>query len=151
MKRRYIVTGDRNWYCPDVAERVLKAIRGRHGEGFVIVHGAARGVDVAFAHACVRLGIEHEPHPADWIKLGHRAGPIRNQEMVDGGAEYAIAVHKALEFSKGTKDCVRRCLEAGIAVYHVDDVHPTRSIEEIDRDTGRIIYRDRHRGRGRPE
>jgi hypothetical protein len=145
--RRYIVTGDRHWDCIDVAVRILSSIRSRHDNTFVVVHGAARGVDSAFAEACRRLGIEDEPHPAKWDDLTHpeavikahpdgrkynaNAGPIRNQEMVDLGAEYAIAVQKDLPNSKGTRDCVERCLKAGIAVYHVDDVHSTRRIREI--------------------
>lgn len=129
--RRYIVTGDRHWYCPDVAERILNGILARHDNSFTIVHGAAPGVDTAFSHVCRRYRIAEEPHPADWPTLGPRAGPIRNQEMVDLGAEYAVAVHKDLANSKGTKDCVRRCLAAGITVYHVDDIHPTRRLTEI--------------------
>ena len=133
MDHRYIVTGSRDWYCPDVAERVLHAILARHGDGsMIVVHGAAKGVDTAFSHICKRYGIREDPHPADWIGLGSKAGPIRNQAMVDAGAVYAIAVHPDLFGSKGTLDCVRRCLKAGITVYLIDNVNPTRRIKSED-------------------
>jgi hypothetical protein len=48
------------------------------------------------------------------------AGPIRNQEMVDAGAEMCIAFHRAIGASRGTKDCVRRALAARIPTYLVD-------------------------------
>lgn len=48
--------------------------------------------------------------------------------MVDAGAELAIAVHRDLRGSKGTADCVRRCLEAGIPVWLIEseEVTPER-------------------------
>ena len=38
---RIIVTGDRAWYAPELAEDVLNRLILRHGPGFVIVHGGA--------------------------------------------------------------------------------------------------------------
>jgi len=45
---------------------------------------------------------------------------IRNAEMVAAGAGMCIAFHQFLRQSRGTKDCVRRALEAGIPTYLVD-------------------------------
>jgi hypothetical protein len=121
--RRILISGDRHWECPEVAEWILQSLLVRHGPGFVVVHGAARGVDSTFAAACDRLGIVHEPHPADWEARGKGAGPRRNQEMVDLGADFAIAVHRDIASSKGTGDCVRRCHAAGISVFLVDGLY----------------------------
>jgi hypothetical protein len=41
--------------------------------------------------------------------------------MVEAGADLCIAVHRAIETSKGTKDCVRQALAAGIPVWLVED------------------------------
>lgn len=60
------------------------------------------------------LGWTDEPHPAEWHRLGPRAGPIRNQAMVDAGADVCLAF--ASPGSRGTWDCVRRAREAGIRV-----------------------------------
>jgi hypothetical protein len=128
--RRYIVAGDRNWHCAEIADRVVRSLLARHDNTITIVHGAAPGVDSSFAEACERLGVAREPHPAEWGAYGDAAGPRRNQAMVDAGALYAIAVHRYLPKSRGTKDMVRRCLKAGIEVYLIDGTNPTRRVVE---------------------
>lgn len=130
---RVIVTGDRKWYAPDMAEQVLNRLILRYGPGLVVVHGAATGIDRSFAEACGEVGVDQEAHPARWEELDHpeavirydkrnrpynaNAGPIRNQTMVDDGAEMCLAFHRAISSSKGTKDCARRALAAGIPSY----------------------------------
>jgi hypothetical protein len=82
------------------------------------------------------LGVEQEAHPARWEELdvpgaviryranrqayNANAGPIRNPEMVAAGAGLCIAFHRAISSSKGTKDCVRRAIEAGIPTYLIN-------------------------------
>ncbi len=121
---RIIVTGDRNWYAPDLAEQVINRLLVRYGPGLVIVHGAATGIDRSFAEACGEIGVDQEAHPARWDELDHpeaairydkrnrpynaNAGPVRNAEMVAAGAEMCLAFHRAIGVSKGTKDCTRR-------------------------------------------
>jgi hypothetical protein len=133
---RIIVTGDRNWYAPDLAEGILNRLILRLWPGFVIVHGGATGIDRSFAEACGELGVEQEAHPARWDELDHpeavlrydtrnrpynaNAGPIRNQAMVDAGAAMSLAFHRAISASKGTRDCVRRAIAAGIPTYLID-------------------------------
>lgn len=130
------MTGDRNWYCPDLAEGVLNRLMLKHGPTFVIVYGGATGIDCSFAEACGEGGIDQEAYPARWGELDHlqavirqrpngtsynaNAGPIRNQEMVDAGAELCLTFHRAISSSKWTKDCVRRALSAGIPTWLVD-------------------------------
>jgi hypothetical protein len=92
----------------------------RYGPEIVIVHGAAPGVDESFELACRGLGVATEPHPAEWDRFGKSAGPRRNQDMIDAGAGLCIAFHRSLATSKGTKDCVRQALEAGIPTYLVE-------------------------------
>ena len=80
---------------------------------FVVVHGGARGAD-AWASDWTRYqryAVE-EVHPADWAKYGRAAGPIRNQEMVDAGADACFAF--PVIGSVGTYDCMRRARRAGI-------------------------------------
>ena len=40
--------------------------------------------------------------------------------MVAAGAGLCIAVHRFLMNSKGTKDCARQAIEAGIPTYPID-------------------------------
>lgn len=49
---------------------------------------------------------------ADWDKYGKGAGPIRNQAMVDSGADYFVAFR--YRSSRGTTDCIERAKHAGI-------------------------------------
>jgi hypothetical protein len=41
--------------------------------------------------------------------------------MVQVGADLCIAFHRTFETSKGTKDCIRQALAAGIPVYLIAD------------------------------
>jgi hypothetical protein len=71
--------------------------------------------------ACQTLGVTVEPHLADWKGLGNIAGPRRNQEMVQAGADLWVALHRSIETSKVTRDCVREALAAGIPVWLIED------------------------------
>ena len=53
---RILVTGDRRWYSPELAARVLSRMIARYGRDIVIVHGAATGIDQSFAEACAKEG-----------------------------------------------------------------------------------------------
>jgi hypothetical protein len=52
-----------------------------------------------------------EPYPADW-SFGKSGGPVRNQKMVDAGADVCLAF--PLPDSTGTVDCMERARIAGI-------------------------------------
>ncbi len=136
MPSRIIITGDRKWSCPELAELIINRLIARHGPDLFIVHGAASGVDQSFAEAAEELGVEHEPHPAHWAELnapGARikhdargmpynanAGPLRNSRMVCLGAALCVALHRDLGSSKGTKDCVRQAIGARISTWLID-------------------------------
>jgi hypothetical protein len=133
---RIIVTGDRRWYAPELAEQVLNRLLLRHGPDLVIVHGGDTGIDHSFSEACGELGVEQEAHQARWEELDHtevvirydmrnrpynaNAGPIGNAEMVAAGAEMCLALHRAISASRGTNDCARRAIAAGIPTYLID-------------------------------
>jgi ABC-type sugar transport system substrate-binding protein len=132
MGVRVIITGSRTWTCRTLAHRVIARMVARHGKVTVLV-GDASGVDTAFADAASEAGCKVLLFSADWEKYGKGAGPRRNAEMVAAGADFAIAVHKSLARSRGTKDAVRRCLAAGIPVWLIDteDGEPRR-VREIE-------------------
>jgi hypothetical protein len=117
---RILITGDRFWACHALDARVLRRLVDRYGPDLVVVHGAAPGVDESFDSAARGLGIAVEPHPADWDRLGSRAGPARDQEMVDAGAALCVALHRFLTNGRGTKDCCRQAIQAGIPTYLID-------------------------------
>jgi hypothetical protein len=111
-----VVHGD----CPDG--------RPRRGPGFdFIADRWARSPVIAARHP--RYTIIAEPHPADWDRAcdpacRHRprrrgepcrsAGPLRNQHMVDLGADLCVAA--PLGGSRGTRDCMARAAAEHIPV-----------------------------------
>jgi hypothetical protein len=115
---------------------VVNRLVARYGPGLVIVHGRAAGIDASFVQACDDLGVQQEPYPALWKDVNApgavirrdrygrqcnaNAGPDRNVEMVAAGAEMCIAFHRFLMGSRGTKDCVRRAIAAGIPTCLID-------------------------------
>ena len=87
------------------------------GENLTIIHGAAQGADLLAAQAAAALGLEAEPHPAQWQEYGRKAGPIRNREMLESGIDNAHAfISKPLEESKGTQHMVKIARKAGVPV-----------------------------------
>ncbi len=117
---RVLITGSRDWRCDGLALAIVRRLVALYGESLVCVHGDAPGVDFAFRDACLFLGVQEEPHPANWGGIGRAAGPVRNREMVDAGAELCIAVHRDIRNSKGTRNCVTLALRKAIPVYLID-------------------------------
>jgi hypothetical protein len=66
--------------------------------------------------------LEVEPHPADWIRHGSGAGPLRNTEMVRAGARQCLAFPDE-QAMRGTSDCFTKAIRAGIPtqVYPLSD------------------------------
>lgn len=99
--------------------------------GMVLIEGGAPGADglaAAWAANVLRYQqggvLAHEQYPADWERHGKAAGPIRNQQMLDTGIDLCLAfIDKPLEESKGTKDMVTRCRDAGVFTI-VTEIRP---------------------------
>ena len=117
---RALVTGSRNWGDRVVLLDALLDLEKRQGShDLTIVHGACPTGADAIADFATYWGWEVERHPADWRKHGKAAGPIRNQEMVDAGADICLAF--PLGESRGTRDCMRRAEAAGIPVVPFEE------------------------------
>ena len=55
--------------------------------------------------------------PANWVKYGRAAGPIRNRRMLElVPPDLVVAFHDDLESSRGTKDMVIAARQAEIPV-----------------------------------
>lgn len=81
-----------------------------------IAHGGAHGAD-ALAHAwAVKNGIESITYSADWKALGKKAGPMRNQVMIDDFRPHIVI---AFPGGSGTADCIRRAKRANCTVITV--------------------------------
>lgn len=128
---RILVTGSRDWADRNAVYRALNQVCDDFGLNYppdeygntmpdpsriTVVHGhCPTGADQIADDWCIGAFFEAERHPADWDRHGKAAGPIRNQEMVDLGADLVLAF-PARGISRGTWDCVDRAREAGIPV-----------------------------------
>lgn len=111
--RRVLVFGGRDYTD---AVRVEQVLRASLEEGDIVVHGGAPGADSLAGDIAGRvLGHEVEVHPANWALYRKAAGPMRNQDMIDSGIDYAIG----FPGGKGTADMLSRVMRAGIA-YEVE-------------------------------
>ncbi|AER26452.1 hypothetical protein FGG39_gp33 [Mycobacterium phage Saintus] len=122
--RRILITGSRDWVARTTVWAALNAELLRSPEGIIIVHGGARGADdIAdrWAWGMRQYGcpVEIEMYPADWEQFGKRAGTLRNQVMVDLGADICHAF--PLAQSIGTRHCMSIAQAAGIPVLNHGD------------------------------
>lgn len=120
MTYRILITGSRAWNDYGKLSKVLTTEVSRAiklGLDVVIVHGSCpTGADAMAQRWCEANGVDFERHPADWSQ-GKKAGPLRNQAMVDLGADVCYAFPK--DSSRGTRDCMKRASKAGIPVVDV--------------------------------
>ncbi len=119
---RLLITASRKHTDPTLIYETLDSIYEEwrtsavDGDTFIVVHGNAPGGD-RIARQWARKKsradqrVDHESHPADWSR-GKGAGFIRNQEMVDCGADRCVGF--PIEQSNGTHDTMKRAKKAGI-------------------------------------
>jgi len=132
---RIIFTGSRKWTGVYGEARVgevlinLEAFAAVINSPLTIVHGACpEGLDAIVDRWAVRRGYEPERYPAKWSQFGKPAGFIRNQEMVDAGADMCLGF--PLPGGRGTQDCMNRAQLAGIPTFTVtwDRTEPTEQV-----------------------
>ena len=114
MPMRVLVCGGRDWTD---GEAILRELERIHQETPItaVIEGEAPGADRLARQAADELGIPVVPFPADWKRYGRRAGPARNQQMVnEGQPDLVLAFHANAAPSKGTKDMIARAKKAGI-------------------------------------
>lgn len=125
---RVLITGSREWQSQKLMLRALSKIRKRaNGKHMVIIEGEARGADrMARGFAMRSENASYEPYVASW---GSRsagtfrpdAGFVRNQKMVDSGADVCVAFLMRDYENRGTRDCMERAKKAGIEIVEVWD------------------------------
>jgi hypothetical protein len=81
-----------------------------------VVHGGAKGADALAGRWADAREVNTEVFYADWAR-GKRAGPERNQRMLDSKPDLVVA----FPGGRGTADMVRRAKAAGIEVIEVEE------------------------------
>lgn len=122
---RVLITGSRTWDDrATIADALINArdATPKSNEQMVLVSGACPiGADRIAEEYAGRWGWKVERHPADWNRYGKRAGFVRNQHMVDAGADVCLAFIR--DDSKGASMTARIAEAAGIPVgrhYYAD-------------------------------
>ena len=127
MTTRILITGSREWTDRKAIQMALSV----YGYDVDLCHGGARGADSIAGEIAAGWGIPVSIFQADWQKHGKRAGPIRNQQMLD---EFKPDVVLAFPVpsSRGTFDMIERARKAGVRfeVYFPGDAR-LRSIAEV--------------------
>lgn len=123
---RVLVCGGRNFPDCDFVWNELMRLDSEIGPFAVIIHGCSGNIDSAAEIVASALNKRHDGAAptmclgfrAEWDRYGKRAGPIRNQRMLDEGRPDVVI---AFPGGRGTADMIRRAIKAGIRVVKV---HP---------------------------
>jgi hypothetical protein len=114
---RVLVTGSRDWYDQQTIWDALATVARElpADRDLVLIHGACPSGADHMAHEWARgFGAVIEAHPANWAINGKRAGFIRNQRMVNLGADLCLAFIR--NGSRGASHTALIAEEAGIPV-----------------------------------
>ena len=121
--RRVLVCGGRDFSDFVLMTSALCSIAAEETDGklFIIAGGAPGAATLAIKWARLH-GCDFKEFHADWATHGKRAGPVRNQQMLNEGAPDLVV---SLPGGRGTADMVRRARNGGFEVKEVKYVQST--------------------------
>ena len=108
---RVIICGSRHWKDPAPIARLIQALP----PNTVVITGGASGADTLAHQLAQQRGLRTEVYPAQWATEGRRAGPLRNQRMLDSGVS-AVYAFRLSGPSAGTDHMVRIAQAAHVPV-----------------------------------
>jgi hypothetical protein len=79
----------------------------------LVITGGARGADTMAHDWALSRGIPTEVYMAEWERLGRKAGPLRNQRMLQEGKPNLVV---AFPGGRGTANMVSQANAAGVDV-----------------------------------
>lgn len=129
MTYRVIITGSRKYEWRHRVDSYLDMVHAYHPDLLVVQGGCVTGAD-AWAQAwAVEHNVQLETHKAEWDQHEKQAGPIRNSEMANLGAEqcgaFWLPTHDR-KVNRGTRDMCAKAWRAGIPVLMAfGDVPPS--------------------------
>lgn len=122
IERILILCGDRNWTDRRPIAAFITTLPS--GLGTVVITGGASGADTIGCDLSRDAGHRSIRMDAPWRFYGKRAGPIRNQWMLDvlqalvnahpAAVADVHAFHDHISSSKGTADMLARARKAGV-------------------------------------
>lgn len=122
-----IVTGSRDFYDWELVFHALNTHTASHPNFLLKMGDCPTGADLFAYMYAEAIGCSFTRFFADWEKFKKAAGPIRNHEMVDSGADLVLGFPR--DSSRGTKDCCTYAASKGIPVMfpEMDEPYAPRS------------------------
>lgn len=110
---KVLFTGGRSWTDKESVRRLMNSL----SRDTIILEGAAPGLDSIVHDLAIELGFAHRVRfPAQWRKLGKKAGPTRNQLMLDI-AKPDLCFAFPMADSKGTIDMMVKTARANVPTF----------------------------------
>jgi hypothetical protein len=110
---RILVTGSRDWDDTDTICTALDEALDHAPDRLLVVHGGCpTGADRIAGLWAIAARVPAITYRANWKKHGRAAGPIRNREMVEAGADVVLAFIR--NGSRGATGCAALAEQAGI-------------------------------------
>lgn len=113
---RVMITGGRDYRNVPRVYQILDAAVDRLGLSELIHGDCPTGADAIGAQWATDRGVKQTAMPADWDTHGAKAGPLRNQAMIDLLPDYVIG----FPGGRGTRDALKRARRAGIEPILID-------------------------------
>lgn len=127
--RKLGIVGSRNFPTPAAVQAFVDSLP----PGTIVVSGGARGVDHWAAEAAAARGLRTKVFHADWKRLGRKAGPLRNRQIVQSIDELAAFWDGS---SRGTLNTTGLALRASMPVRVFDamgnELPLSRVVHEIE-------------------
>lgn len=112
---RILVTGSRDW---DDKETIYRALAETQGvmphDQMILIHGGARGADGIASRYADSMDWGNQIYHPEWDKYGKRAGILRNEAMVNAGADVCLAFIR--NQSRGATHCANYAETMGVPV-----------------------------------
>ena len=113
---RVLVCGGRDFDNAAFVFNMLSEYEEHYGPFSHLIHGGATGADTEAGNWAKYRHLPQTVYQAAWRKHGKKAGPMRNQRMLDEGKPDLVI---AFPGGKGTADMMRRAEAAGVPVIDV--------------------------------
>jgi hypothetical protein len=132
---KIIVTGGRDFHDRDFVFEILNKIHAENRITEVVNGTCPTGADKHSKDWAIANNVKLTLFPADWAKHGKKAGPLRNAEMANYGADLCLA----FAGGKGTNNMINEARKAGVKVEFVGDrvwnsIGTTRDLPETSWD-----------------
>lgn len=112
----WLVCGGRDFSDTRLFLHAMNKLVQERGQPDRIIHGGARGADRFAGNWAAEIEIDCHVYYAKWQRQGHKAGPLRNQRMIDDGKPTLVI---AFPGARGTADMVKRATMAGIETIEI--------------------------------